>query len=152
MSNQRHSSSAKTDSSSCIGKSIPRKEIRRLVTGQGTYVDDIQASRMAHVVFVRSPYAHGKILNIDFELAKTYPGVIEIVKASDVSQYCQPYQGLLKHLEGMKAVFQTPLAVDKVYWHGHPVVAVVAETRAQAEDAAELVAIDWEELPPVVNE
>jgi aerobic carbon-monoxide dehydrogenase large subunit len=152
MSNQKSNTSIEIDSTSYIGKSIPRKEIRRLITGQGTYVDDIQSSNMAHVVFVRSPYAHAKILNIDFELAKTYPGVIEIVKASDISQICRPYQGLLKHLEGMKAVFQTPLAVDKVYWHGHPVVAIVAESRAQAEDAAELVVIDWEELPPVVNE
>jgi carbon-monoxide dehydrogenase large subunit len=152
MSKHKHNPLIEMDSSSYIGKSIPRKEIRRLISGQGTYVDDIQGSKIAHVVFVRSPYAHAKILNIAFELAKTYPGVIEIVKESDISQYCQPYQGLLKHLEGMKAVFQTPLAVDKVYWHGHPVIAVVAETRAQAEDAAELVTIDWEELPPVVNE
>jgi carbon-monoxide dehydrogenase large subunit len=152
MSNQKSNTPIEIGSTSYIGKSIPRKEIRRLITGQGTYVDDIQSPNMAHVVFVRSPYAHAKILNIDFELAKTYPGVIEVVKASDISQICRPYQGLLKHLEGMKAVFQTPLAVDKVYWHGHPVVAIVAESRAQAEDAAELVIIDWEELPPIVNE
>lgn len=152
MSQSNPTTESGLDSSAYIGKAVPRREIRRLITGQGTYVDDIHLPKMAHVVFVRSPFAHAKILNIDFDLAKTFPGVISIIKASDIEEFCLPYKGILTQLEGMKAVFQTPLAVDKVLWHGHPVVAVVAESRAQAEDAAELVSIEWEELPAIVNE
>jgi len=135
-----------------IGLPIPRKDMRRLLTGQGAYVDDHQASQLVHVAFFRSPYAHAKILKIDLESAKASPGVIDVVQGADIAHLCRPYKGILKHLEGMQAVFQTPLAQDRALWHGHPVVAVVAQTRAQAEDAVELIYVDWEELPPIVNE
>jgi carbon-monoxide dehydrogenase large subunit len=147
-----HSVTHHHPSTGYIGQSVPRKDIRRLLTGQGAYVDDHQSGKTAHVAFLRSPYAHAKILKIELDAAKVSPGVIDIVQASDIAPLCKPYKGILKHLEGMQAVFQTPLAQDRALWHGHPVVAVVAQSRAQAEDAVELIFVDWEELPPVVNE
>jgi carbon-monoxide dehydrogenase large subunit len=104
------------------------------------------------VAFVRSPHAHAKILDIRFNQALKMNGVIKIVKGADIAAICKPYMGILSHLEGMKSVPHFPLAMDRAMWHGHPVVAVVAQTRAQAEDAAELVEIDYEPLTPVVDE
>jgi aerobic carbon-monoxide dehydrogenase large subunit len=139
-------------SQSYVGKSSPRQEIQRLMQGQGTYVDDIQLPKMLHLAFVRSPYAFASISKIDCSQATNMPGVVRIFTGHDINKLCKPYKGIISHLEGMKAVFQTPLATDKAYWNGHPVVAVVAETRSQAEDAAENIFIDWQELVPIVNE
>ncbi len=135
-----------------IGKPVLRQELRRLLEGKGCYVDDIQLHRLCHVAFVRSPHAHAKILDIRFNQALKMNGVIKIVKGADIAAICKPYMGILSHLEGMKSVPHFPLAMDRAMWHGHPVVAVVAQTRAQAEDAAELVEIDYEPLTPVVDE
>ena len=135
-----------------IGKPVIRHELRRLLEGKGCYVDDIQLPRLCHVAFVRSPHAHAKILDIRFDQAMKVNGVIKIVKGEDIAAICKPYMGILSHLEGMKSVPHFPLAMDRAMWHGHPVVAVVAQTRAQAEDAAELVEIDYEPLTPVVDE
>jgi carbon-monoxide dehydrogenase large subunit len=135
-----------------IGKPVIRQELRRLLEGKGSYVDDIQLPRLCHVAFVRSPHAHAKILDIRFDQALKMNGVIKIVSGKDIAAICKPYMGILSHLEGMKSVPHFPLAMDRAMWHGHPVVAVVAQTRAQAEDAAELVEIDYEPLTPLVDE
>jgi len=148
MANQAQSSST----CDYVGKSTPRKEIRRLMQGQGTYVDDVQLPQMLHLAFVRSPYAFANILSIDVDQARQMPGVVGVFTGQQIAKLCKPYKGIISHLEEMKAVFQTPLAVDKAYWNGHPVVAVAAQTRGQAEDAAESVFIEWQELVPVVNE
>jgi carbon-monoxide dehydrogenase large subunit len=135
-----------------IGQPIVRSDILRLLEGKGQYVDDIHLPRLCHLVFVRSPYAHAKILKININEAKQSPGVIRIAQGEEIAAICKPYTGILTHLEGMKSASQLPLAMDRALWHGHPVVAVVAETRAQAEDAAELVEIDWEPLQAIVDE
>jgi carbon-monoxide dehydrogenase large subunit len=135
-----------------IGQPVVRQELRRLLEGKGCYVDDIQIPRLCHVVFVRSPHAHAKILKIDLEQALQSEGVLRIVTGQDIADICKPYLGVLSHLEGMKSVPHYPLAIDRAMWNGQPVVAVVAQTRAQAEDAAELVEIDWEPLEAVVDE
>lgn len=135
-----------------IGKPVIRQELRRLLEGKGSYVDDIQLPRLCHVAFVRSPHAHAKILDIRFDQAMKMKGVIKIVSGKDIAAICKPYMGILSHLEGMKSVPHFPLAMDRAMWHGHPVVAIVAQTRALAEDAAELVEIDYEPLTPVVDE
>lgn len=135
-----------------IGDAVPRRELRRLLEGKGCYVDDISLPRMAHVVFVRSPYAHANIKRIDTRQATAAPGVLRVATGLEIAELCRPYLGTISHLAGMQSMPQLPLATERARWNGEPVVAVVADTRALAEDAAALVEIDWEELPAVVDE
>lgn len=136
---------------SYIGKSVPRPNAKRLVQGRGHFVDDINLPRMLHVAYVRSPYAHAKITDIDFDEAKDMPGVVRIFTGEEIAEVMEPFVAVLGHFEGMKSPPQYPLAIDKVFWQGEPVVAVVAQSRAQAEDAAEVIMVDYEELEPLVD-
>jgi len=134
-----------------IGASLPRANALRLLAGRGQYVDDLQLPRLAHAVMVRSPHAHARIVRIAADAARDAPGVLRILTGPDVAQLCRPYVGVLLHVKGMRSAPQLPLALGRARWQGEPVVAVVAESRAQAEDAAQLVEIGWEELPPVTD-
>lgn len=134
-----------------IGASSERPGIRRLVQGQGTYVDDIELPRMAHVVYWRSPVAHCRILSIDTKMAKSMPGVILVADGYEIAKVCKPWVATLEHLKGMKSAPQYPLAIERACWQGEAVVAIVAETREQAEDALQFVMVDFERLPPVIN-
>lgn len=135
-----------------IGDPTPRRELRRLLEGKGCYVDDVVLPRMVHAVFVRSPYAHAEIKRIDTTQARNAPGVVCVATGQDIAVLCRLWVGVISHLEGMRSMPQSALAIDRARWNGEPVVAVVASTRALAEDAAALVEIDWEELPAVVDE
>ncbi len=134
-----------------IGKSVERPSARKLVQGQGTYVDDIELPRMAHVVYWRSPVAHCRIKRIDAWAARAMPGVILVADGHDIAKICKPWVAVLGHLAGMKSAPQYPLALDRACWQGEPVVAIVAETREQAEDALQVLQVDIEELDPVVD-
>jgi len=134
-----------------IGAALPRANAKRLAAGRGQYVDDIRLPRMAHAVFVRCPYAHARIRGIAAADAAKAPGVVRVVTGSEVADLCEPYVGVLAHVKGMRSAPQRPLAVERAVWQGEPVVAVIAETRAQAEDAAQLVEVEWEELVPVTD-
>ncbi len=134
-----------------IGQSVPRHGARRLLQGRGTYLDDLRLPRLAHVVFVRSPHAHARILGIDLAAARECPGVIEAVDGRALSAYCTPWVGVLGHLKGIKSAEQHPIAIDRACWQGEAVAAIVAETRRQAEDAAEQVLVDYEPLPAVTD-
>jgi len=134
-----------------IGHSEPRHSARRLLQGQGTYIDDLQFPRMGHVVYWRSPVAHMKIGQIHTDRARKMPGVIAIVDGVQMATICKPWVATLGHLAGMKSAPEYALAVDRACWQGEPVVAVVAETRAKAEDALAHVEVEWEELPAVVS-
>ena len=134
-----------------IGTSAARPDLRRLLAGRGRYLDDISLPRMAHVAFVRSPYAHARILKIDATEAATMPGVVAVVTGSQLAEFCEPWVGVLDHLHGLKSPPQHALAVDRACWQGEAVVAVVASSRVLAEDAANLVEVDWEELPLATN-
>jgi carbon-monoxide dehydrogenase large subunit len=136
---------------SYIGRSVPRPNARRLMEGRGTYVDDIQLPRLVHVAFLRSPYAHAAIESIDVSAAQRSPGVVRVVTGTEMAKHCTPWVGVLTHLKGLKSAPQYALAVDRARWQGEPVVAVVAQTRAQAEDAVALVEVVFKELAPVVN-
>ena len=136
---------------SYIGRSVPRPNLGRLLQGRGQYVSDVVLPRMAHVAFVRSPHAHARIKSIDAAAAKKAPGVVAVVTGPELAQVCTPWVGVLTHLKGIKSAPQYPLAMERACWQGEAVVAVVARTRAEAEDAAELVAIEYAELPPVVD-
>lgn len=130
-----------------IGQSVKRVEDGRLVTGQGRFTDDVTADGMVHGVTVRSPYGHARILGIDTSAAREMPGVLAIYTGADVAAY-QPIPNLVP----LNPATLTPrhvLNMDRVRFVGDPVAFVVAETRAQARDAAEAVQVDYEELPTV---
>lgn len=136
---------------SYIGKSVPRPNAKKLVEGRGQFVDDIVLPRMAHVAFVRSPHAHARILSIDGGEVLKMPGVLRVFTGADLSQHCDPWVGVLAHLKGMKSAPQRPLPLDRATWVGEAVAAVVAESRAVAEDAAAKIAVAYEPLPAVVD-
>jgi carbon-monoxide dehydrogenase large subunit len=136
---------------SYIGKSVPRPNLDRLMQGRGQYVSDIVLPRMAHVVFVRSPHAHARIAALDVAAAKAMPGVIAVVTGRELAAVVSPWVGVLSHLKGLKSAPQHAIAVDRVCWQGEAVAAVVASGRALAEDAAEVVAVSYEELPAVTD-
>ncbi|HEY0219549.1 MAG TPA: xanthine dehydrogenase family protein molybdopterin-binding subunit [Afipia sp.] len=136
---------------SYIGRSVARPNAKRLLAGRGRYVTDLMLPRMLFAAFVRSPYAHARIVSIEATDAKTMPGVRLIATGDDLARICKPWVGTLDHFKGMKSSEQWPLPLGKVIWAGQAVVAVVADTRAQAEDAAEAVMIQFEEIAPVVD-
>ncbi|SFL36868.1 xanthine dehydrogenase, molybdenum binding subunit apoprotein [Bradyrhizobium sp. NFR13] len=136
---------------SYIGRSVPRPNAKRLLAGRGRYVTDIALPRMLHVAYVRSPYAHARIVSIDATTAREMPGVRLVATGEDLARLCAPWVGTMDHFKGMKSPPQLPLPIDKVVWSGQAVVAVVADTRALAEDAAEAVYIEFDELPAVVD-
>ncbi len=136
---------------SYIGRSVPRPNLARLTQGRGQYVSDVSLPRMAHVAFVRSPHAHARIARIDAGAAKRAAGVVAVVTGADLAKVCTPWVGVLTHLKGLKSAPQHAIAVDRACWQGEAVAAVVARTRALAEDAAELVAVEYEELAAVTD-
>lgn len=136
---------------SYIGKTVPRPNLDRLMQGRGTYVSDMELPRMAHVVFLRSPHAHAKILGMDRSAAKRMPGVVAVVTGKELADVITPWVGVLSHLKGLKSAPQHAIAIDRVCWQGEAVAAVVASSRALAEDAAERVEISYQELEVVTD-
>ncbi|MEC7490613.1 MAG: xanthine dehydrogenase family protein molybdopterin-binding subunit [Pseudomonadota bacterium] len=134
-----------------IGRSPARLMARRAVEGRGRYVDDLVLPRMLDVAYIRSPFAHADILGIDGSAAQAVPGVIAVIAGSEIAQRMSPWLGVMDNQPALKSVPQYALAVDRAMWQGEPVAAIVAETRAIAEDAAELVSVDWRERPAVSN-
>ena len=137
-----------------IGQGVPRFEDPRLIRGGGRYTDDVQMAGMAHGVVVRSAHGHAKIKSIDTAAAKAAPGVLAVITATDwkaVGLGDLPSHAGLKRRDGspLYKPRYTVLAEDRVRWVGDPIAFVVADTLTQAQDAAELVAIDYEALPAV---
>jgi aerobic carbon-monoxide dehydrogenase large subunit len=136
---------------SYIGRSVPRPNLARLLQGRAQFVSDLTLARMVHVAFVRSPHAHARIKKIDIAAAKRAPGVVAVLTGRDLADVCTPWVGVLTHLKGLKSAPQHPIAIDRACWQGEAVAAVVARTRALAEDAIELVVVEYEELPAVTD-
>jgi aerobic carbon-monoxide dehydrogenase large subunit len=136
---------------SYIGRAVPRPNLGRLVEGRGHYVSDVVLPRMVQVAFVRSPHAHARIRGIDAAAAKAAPSVVAVVTGAELAKVITPWVGVLTHLKGIKSAPQHAIAVDRACWQGEAVAAVVARTRAQAEDARALVVVDYEELTPVID-
>jgi carbon-monoxide dehydrogenase large subunit len=137
-------------------RSQKRLEDERLLLGKGLFSDDRVLPRQAWLALVRSPHAHAKLLSIETGQAKAAPGVVTIFTVADLRADGVkhiPFPPLFKRSDGspMAAPPRTPLAEGKVFYVGQPVVAVLAETRDQAQDAAEQVRIDYEELACVVD-
>ncbi|HEX7112871.1 MAG TPA: xanthine dehydrogenase family protein molybdopterin-binding subunit [Mizugakiibacter sp.] len=143
-----------------VGKSLPRREDDRLLAGHGQYVADLELPGMLHAVFVRSPVAHARIRSVDASRARQAPGVVLVLDGAQLQQALPPVRDNQLPLPGKwKAAIphrilnprQPLLAVDKARHVGEAVAVVVAESAAAAEDAAELVAVEYEDLPAVVD-
>lgn len=140
----------KSEGFTYIGKPLPRKEDRRLLTGNARFLDDIAATGALHVSFVRSPHAHARIKRIDIAEASAMPGVVVIVTGRDLAEWTKPLR-LAPPIEGLFPTEMTALPIDKVRFQGDPVACVVATDRYLAEDAAECVGVDYEVLPAVTG-
>ena len=136
---------------SYIGRSVPRPNLARLTQGRGQYVSDVVLPRMAHVAYLRSPHAHARIRSISTEAARKAAGVIAVVTGADLAKVITPWVGVLTHLKGIKSAPQHAIAVERACWQGEAVCAVVARTRAEAEDACALIEIDYEPLAAVTD-
>src|SRR5204863_3893134 len=132
-----------------VGTSIPRKEDRRLVQGQGVFFDDVRRHGMGFIHFVRSPYAHAKIKSIDVSKALELDGVYGTLTGDEVAILTDPFFEL--STPPGANIKDYALAVGKARFVGEPVAAVVAHTRELARDAAELVEVDYEPLPALVD-
>jgi carbon-monoxide dehydrogenase large subunit len=139
-----------------IGASVRRKEDYRFLTGAGNYTDDIQIVGQTHAYFLRSPHAHAKIISIDKNEALKAPGVVAILTGDDIAADklgSIPCGWLITDVDGqpMKEPPHPALAHGKVRYVGDQVAVIIAETYLQAKDAAELVYVDYEVLPAVVD-
>ena len=137
------------DGKNWVGKALPRKEEARLLRGRGRFADDIKLREMLYLSFVRSPYAHAKIVSVDGAAAENLPGVVCVVTGQEIASQTQPFIEIGP--EPFAKIKDYPLAVSKVRYQGEPVAAVVAESAALAEDAADLVQVEYEQLDPVVD-
>ncbi len=136
---------------SYIGRSVPRPNLARLTQGRAQFVSDVVLPRMGHVAFVRSPHAHARIVRIERAAARQRPGIIAVVTGAELAQVITPWIGVLTHLKGIKSAPQHAIAVERACWQGEAVCAVVARDRAEAEDACELVEVEYQELPAVTD-
>ncbi|MEM2237420.1 MAG: hypothetical protein QXR26_07930 [Candidatus Caldarchaeum sp.] len=135
-----------------FGASIKRREDPRLLTGRGRFTANLKLPGMVYAYFIRSPYAHAKVKNIDVSKARSVRGVLDVVIGGDIKYYVGPVPCAWQ-IPGsnLKIPRYMPLAVDKVRFVGDPVAVVVAESYEAALDAAELVNVGYEVLPCVVN-
>jgi carbon-monoxide dehydrogenase large subunit len=133
-----------------VGQRVKRTEDPRLIKGLAHYVDDIRLPDTLHVAFLRSMYAHARITNIDTSEALNAPGVVAIYTGRDLGEKigAVPCASALPEL---KTPEHRPLASDKVYFVGHPIAAIVATDRYAARDAIDLIMVDYEELPVIVD-
>jgi CO/xanthine dehydrogenase Mo-binding subunit len=131
------------------GQSVRRKEDKRLLQGEGVFVDDIKRHGMGYLHFVRSPYAHAHITRVDVSAAEAIDGVYGTLTGEEVAALTDPFFQI-SSVPGAN-IKDFSLAVGKVRYVGEPVVAVVAETRDLARDASELVEVDYEPLPALVD-
>src|SRR6516225_441595 len=128
-----------------LGEPYKRKEDVRFIRGQGTYVDDVQLPGMLHGAILRSPLAHARIVSIDTSAALQHPKVLAVITGKDLEA-----QGLA-WMPTMSYDTQAVLATDKVRFQGQEVAFVIADDRYSARDALELIEVDYEPLPPVID-
>jgi aerobic carbon-monoxide dehydrogenase large subunit len=131
-----------------VGAKVPRVEDRRILTGRGHYIDDLQLPHMLHAAFLRSPLAHARITHIDVSAAVDAPGVVVVYTGEQMRAMCKPIRGPISM--GASPEYY-PLVTDKVVFVGDLVAMVVANSRYEAEDACELIEVDYDPLPAVVD-
>ena len=132
-----------------FGAPVQRSEDPRLLRGKGNYVDDIDLPNVLHAAVLRSPHAHARILSIDTTAARDLPGVHLVLTATDLGAVLEPSPLLVPHHALTQPRTQLPLALDEVHYVGEAVAFVVADSRYIAEDALELIDVEYEPLPVV---
>ena len=132
-----------------VGQPLRRKEDDRLIRGKGKFVDDFKMAGMLYLHFVRSPYGHARIVSVDTSAAEAHPEVVCVLTGQEVGELVQPFMQIGPE-PGAKLV-DKPMAVKRVRYQGEPVAAVAAESRAAAEDAAELVQVEYDMLDCVTT-
>ena len=151
---------AHPETRSFVGRSVPRREDRRLVTGKGRFIADIELPRMLHAAFVRSSLAHARIRAVDLSQAVVAPGVVHVFSGADVERLAaRPADAPIHFPDSWKKQvrhrfdnpLQTLIATDKVRYVGEAIAVVLATDRYEAEDAAEHVAVELEPLPAIVD-
>ncbi|HMH52643.1 MAG TPA: molybdopterin cofactor-binding domain-containing protein, partial [Candidatus Acidoferrum sp.] len=133
-----------------IGAPVPRREDARLLTGRGTFVDDLEIPGVAHAAMLRSPHAHARVRRIDTSAARGLPGVLAVVTADDVADIQKPWPARMPNpVPGMslRHGIRHTLPREKVRYAGEVVAAVVAESRAVAEDACDAIRVEYDTLP-----
>ncbi|MCC0014767.1 MAG: xanthine dehydrogenase family protein [Rhodobiaceae bacterium] len=133
-----------------VGTSVLPDEARPLLDGEARFLNDIAFPGMYHVAFLRSQHAHALLRGVDTSRAKAHPGVIKVLTGRDLHGKVEPFRSMPNRFSGGQSV-QDWLAVEKVRFVGEAICAVVAEDRATAEDAIELIEVDYEPLTPVTN-
>lgn len=135
-----------------IGRCVPqRPELWRFVSGRGCYVDDVDLPHMLHAVVLRSPHAHARILEVDVADARAHPGVAAVFTGADLIDKMKPIPVRLNPYNTLDAFLQYPLAGERVRYVGEPVALIIATSRYVAEDALELIDVDYDPLPAVTN-
>ena len=132
-----------------VGARVKRIEDPKLIRGEGAYLDDLQLGGMLHAVFIRSPHGHARIRKIDLRRARAQRGVVAVLAADDLREIQRPLPVI--PVKGMKAADHLPLATGEVRYAGEPIAVVVAEDLYGARDAADLVEIEFDPLPAVVD-
>jgi 2-furoyl-CoA dehydrogenase large subunit len=132
-----------------VGKAIPRKEENRLLRGRGKFADDIKLRELLYLRFVRSPYAHARILSVDASAAGQLPGVVCTLTGAEIAAQTAPFIEIGPGPAGN--IKDYPLAVTRARYQGEPVAAVAAESPQIADDAADLVQVEYEALDPVID-
>lgn len=133
-----------------IGHSVPRKEDDRLLQGGGQFVDDVSLPHQLEMAILRCPFPHAKITRLNVEAAATHPGVVEILVGAHIAELTQPLT-VLRPVPGAPKLAYYALAVDRALHEGQPVASIVARTRAEAEDALELIEIEYESLDHLMD-
>lgn len=137
---------------SLFGASVKRMEDPQLITGRGKYVDDITLPNMLHMTILRSPYAHARIKRIDVSQALKQAGVVKVITGEEIRKECNLLQlGWDASALGSKVPARYPLAVEKTRYVGDPVAAVIASDKYAAVDATDLVSVDYEPRPVIVD-
>ncbi len=142
---------AEPSTQSYIGAPLRRREDIRFVTGQGQYLDDVRLPNMLHAAILRSPHAHARVRGIDASAALTLDGVTAVFTHADMAELMKPIPMRVFPLPGLDNYLQTPLSADTVRHAGEAVAVVVAESRYLAEDALDVIEVDYEPLPAVAN-
>ena len=133
-----------------IGKDYPRKQDQRFLTGKGKYTDDLELPGMLYAAILRSPYAHARIKSVSATAARNLPGVVAVLTGAQAAAMSEPLPPLID-LPGMRLNKSYAIAVDKVRYAGEAVAAVAAVDRYIAEDALELIEVEYEPLPAITT-
>ncbi|HLH71003.1 MAG TPA: xanthine dehydrogenase family protein molybdopterin-binding subunit [Candidatus Dormibacteraeota bacterium] len=141
--------SARAEPTGWVGRSLPRRQDPRLLTGRGRYAGDLLAHGMLHCAILRSPHAHARISRIDVSRARAMPGVVEVLTGREAKELSRPLPPTIDI--GMKLNQSYAIAVDRVRYQGEPVAAVAALDPYVAEDALEAIEVEYEPLPALTS-